>query len=60
LGWFLKIVDERGSPAYLETDVDRNVALYQTFGFKVIAHADVMGVDNRFMWRQARVARVRS
>jgi pyruvate/2-oxoglutarate dehydrogenase complex dihydrolipoamide dehydrogenase (E3) component len=25
-------------------------------GFKVIAHADVMGVNNRFMWRQACVA----
>jgi ribosomal protein S18 acetylase RimI-like enzyme len=60
LGAFLQTVDDQKSPAYLETDVDRNVALYQTFGFKVIAHADVMGVDNRFMWRQARVARVRS
>lgn len=56
LGAFLQTVDDQKSPAYLETDVDRNVALYQTFGFKVIAHADVMGVDNRFMWRQARVA----
>ena len=47
------MVDEQGSPAYLETDVDRNVALYEKFGFKVIAHADVMGVNNRFMWRPA-------
>ena len=53
LGSFLKIVDEQGSPAYLETDVDRNVALYEKFGFKVIVHADVMGVNNRFMWRPA-------
>jgi hypothetical protein len=28
--------DSRGSPAYLETDVDRNVALYEEFGFKVM------------------------
>jgi ribosomal protein S18 acetylase RimI-like enzyme len=53
LGWFLKIVDERGSPAYLETDVDRNVGLYETFGFRVIAQVDIMGVNNRFMWRDA-------
>jgi ribosomal protein S18 acetylase RimI-like enzyme len=50
---FLKMVDEQGSPAYLETDVDRNVALYEKFGFKVIARADIAGVDNRFMWRAA-------
>jgi ribosomal protein S18 acetylase RimI-like enzyme len=51
---FLKMVDEQGLPAYLETDLDRNVALYETFGFRVIARADIMGVDNRFMWREGR------
>ena len=51
LGSFLKMVDEQGSPAYLETDVDRNVKLYGTFGFRVVARADIMGVNNRFMWR---------
>jgi ribosomal protein S18 acetylase RimI-like enzyme len=54
LGRFLKMVDERGANAYLETDVDRNVALYQSFGFEVIAQADFEGVNNRFMWREAR------
>jgi ribosomal protein S18 acetylase RimI-like enzyme len=54
LGMFLRMVDEQGSPAYLETDVDRNVALYEAFGFRVIARTDIMGVDNRFMWREAR------
>jgi ribosomal protein S18 acetylase RimI-like enzyme len=52
LGTFLKMVDEQGSSAYLETDVDRNVALYEQFGFKVIAQAEMMGVNNRFMWRE--------
>jgi len=56
LGAFLQTVDEQKSPAYLETDVDRNVALYENFGFKVIAHADIMGVNNRFMWREVCVA----
>ncbi len=51
LASFLKVVDEQGMPAYLEADVDRNVALYEKFGFKVIARADIAGVDNRFMWR---------
>ena len=54
LAWFLKMIDEQGSHAYLETDVDRNVVLYQSFGFEVIAQADFEGVNNRFMWREAR------
>jgi len=53
LGAFLKTVDEQRLPAYLETDVDRNVVLYEKFGFKVIAHAEINGVNNRFMWRLA-------
>jgi len=51
LASFLKVVDEQGMPAYLEADVDRNIALYKKFGFKVIARADIAGVENRFMWR---------
>jgi ribosomal protein S18 acetylase RimI-like enzyme len=53
LGSFLKTLDEQRLPAYLETDVDRNVVLYEKFGFKVIAQADINGVNNRFMWRAA-------
>ena len=48
---FLETVDEQGSPAYLETDVDRNVVLYEKFGFRVVAQAEINGVNNRFMWR---------
>jgi ribosomal protein S18 acetylase RimI-like enzyme len=54
LGAFLKMVDEQGAHAYLEADVDANVRLYEMFGFKVIAQADFEGVNNRFMWREAR------
>jgi ribosomal protein S18 acetylase RimI-like enzyme len=52
LAAFLDRADEQGSPAYLEADVDRNVALYEKFGFKVIDQEDVAGVNNRFMWRE--------
>jgi ribosomal protein S18 acetylase RimI-like enzyme len=51
---FLEGVDERRLPAYLETDVDRNVVLYRRFGFEVVGQEDVNGVNNRFMWRPPR------
>ena len=51
---FLTTVDEQGSPAFLETDVDRNVVLYQRFGFSVTSREDIVGVDTRFMWRDTR------
>jgi ribosomal protein S18 acetylase RimI-like enzyme len=53
LGSFLEMIDEQGASAYLETDVDRNVLLYEQFGFKVIGQEDMLGVNNRFMWRDA-------
>jgi ribosomal protein S18 acetylase RimI-like enzyme len=54
LAALLDMADAQGSPAYLETDVDGNVALYEKFGFKVIEQEDISGVNNRFMWREAR------
>jgi predicted N-acetyltransferase YhbS len=56
LSAFLKTVDQQRSPAYLETDVDRNVVLYEKFGFSVVGHAEINRVNNRFMWRPARVS----
>jgi ribosomal protein S18 acetylase RimI-like enzyme len=47
----LTMVDEMGSPTFLETDVDRNVGLYERFGFTVTNRADIVGVNTRFMWR---------
>jgi ribosomal protein S18 acetylase RimI-like enzyme len=38
--------------AYLETDKAENVRLYQRFGFKVVAEAEVLGVHNWFMSRR--------
>jgi ribosomal protein S18 acetylase RimI-like enzyme len=48
---FLATVDAEGSPAFLETDVDRNVGFYEKFGFQTIDHEDIVGVDTRFLWR---------
>jgi ribosomal protein S18 acetylase RimI-like enzyme len=54
LARFLEQVDQEGTPAFLETDVDRNVRLYERFGFTVTSRQDILGVDNRFMWRDPR------
>lgn len=48
---FCKIVDENKSAAYLETDVDRNVILYERFGFKVVEKEPIFSVTNWFLWR---------
>jgi GNAT superfamily N-acetyltransferase len=48
---FLRTADEQMIPAFLETDVDKNVAFYERFGFAVIATADIMGINTRFMAR---------
>jgi ribosomal protein S18 acetylase RimI-like enzyme len=56
LGSFLELVDQQGSPAFLETDVDRNVRLYEQFGFTVTARQDILGINTRFMWRDPRPA----
>jgi ribosomal protein S18 acetylase RimI-like enzyme len=54
LGSFLEMADADGPGAYLETDVDRNVTLYEKFGFRVIGQADILGVNNRFMRRDVK------
>jgi hypothetical protein len=56
LSAFLNTVDQQRSPAYLETDVGRNVVLYEKFGFAVIGHEEINSVNNRFMWRPALVS----
>ena len=54
LNAFCAIVDGTDAHAYLETDKDENVRLYQRFGFTVVEAAEVLGVPNWFMWRAAR------
>jgi ribosomal protein S18 acetylase RimI-like enzyme len=50
---FLSTVDEAAEPAFLETDVERNVIIYQRFGFEVVESEVIVGVSTRFMWRPA-------
>ena len=54
---FLAEVDEHQVAAFLETDVDRNVLLYEKLGFTVTSREDIVGVDTRFMWRDPHTAR---
>ncbi len=52
LTYFCEIVDEEGSLAYLETDQEQNVRLYERFGFKVEETEPILDVTNWFMWRR--------
>jgi ribosomal protein S18 acetylase RimI-like enzyme len=54
---FLAHVDEHEAAAFLETDVDRNVILYQRVGFTIVSRQVIVGVDTRFMWREPRASR---
>jgi RimJ/RimL family protein N-acetyltransferase len=46
-GW----LDDQDEPAYLETEREGNVRLYERFGFEVVHRAQVMGVACWFMRR---------
>jgi GNAT superfamily N-acetyltransferase len=51
---FCERVDRDGVLAYLETDKSENVRFYEKFGFETVADAQVIGVTNWFMRREAR------
>lgn len=51
LARFCVIADSKKAAAYLETDKIENVALYERYGFMVIAEDTLFGVKNWFMWR---------
>jgi len=51
LTYFCEHTDKLGMPAYLETDVDANVRLYNRFGFEVIEEEPIFSFNNWFMWR---------
>jgi len=53
LSHFCAYVDELKQAAYLETDVSRNIRLYERFGFNVVEEAPVLSMPNWFMWRDA-------
>ena len=46
-------MDAAGDDAYLETDKEINVRLYERFGFEVVDEGEVLGVPNWFMLRRA-------
>jgi GNAT superfamily N-acetyltransferase len=50
---YTRRLDAAGEASYLETEKPENVALYSRFGFEVIEEAEVLGVPNWFMWREA-------
>ena len=50
---YTRRLDAAGEDSYLETEKPENVALYSRFGFEVIEEAEVLGVPNWFMWRDA-------
>jgi ribosomal protein S18 acetylase RimI-like enzyme len=54
---FLADVDETETAAFLETDADRNVILYQKVGFTIMSRQEIVGVDTHFMWRDPRPPR---
>jgi ribosomal protein S18 acetylase RimI-like enzyme len=53
LAEYTRRLDAAGEDAYLETEKPENVALYGRFGFEVTGEADILGVRNWFMWREA-------
>lgn len=51
LSRFCQEVDACLSPAYLETDSDKNVQFYERFGFEVTKVTKIFDVKNHYMWR---------
>ena len=51
LSRFCQKVDACLSPAYLETDTDKNVRFYERFGFEVVKETEIFDVNNRYMRR---------
>jgi ribosomal protein S18 acetylase RimI-like enzyme len=56
LSVWLEMVDADLEPAYLETDVDRNIRFYQRAGFGVVEEFRILGVGIWTMRRPARAA----
>jgi len=55
----LDACDQRGLPAYLETDTADNVRFYQRRGFRVLSRIDIPGAAELGMWTLQRDARPR-
>lgn len=51
---FCNEVDNCSAKAYLETDLDENVRLYEQFGFEIISKSNIFQVDNKYMIRKSK------
>jgi predicted N-acetyltransferase YhbS len=51
LSRFCQEVDACLSPAFLETDTNKNVRFYARFGFEVVKETEIFDVKNHYMWR---------
>ena len=49
LNEMLSYIDEEGLPCYLETDGEKNVSMYQRFGFEVVDEFVVPGTKDRLV-----------
>lgn len=54
LRYFCNLVDKNKDAAYLETDSESNVRLYERFGFKVIETEPIFSITNWFLWRSSK------
>jgi ribosomal protein S18 acetylase RimI-like enzyme len=54
LQYFCDRVDKENQLGYLETDQEANVRLYNRFGFEVREEGPIFGVQNYYMWREAK------
>jgi ribosomal protein S18 acetylase RimI-like enzyme len=53
---WIERVDRSGTPAYLETDLESNLAFYERVGFENVGRIEVLGVP---IWRMQRPGQVR-
>jgi len=49
LQYFCTLIEGTIRPAYLETDKEINIKLYEKFGFRIVAKDSLFGVSNWFM-----------
>jgi ribosomal protein S18 acetylase RimI-like enzyme len=51
LSYFCNQIDMQNESAYLETDQEQNVRLYERFGYKVLETEPIFNIKNWFLWR---------
>ncbi len=51
LSYFCQHIDKHNAAAYHETDQEKNVRLYEKFGYKVVDTEPIFSITNWFLWR---------